>query len=143
MILPIFQPPLAPVKNKIETLKKGQTLITLLIFILVLITITLTSVSIVISNAQNTAGTSQTIDAYYAAEAGVEDAMLQLLRNPDYTGGAINVSQTATAVTTITHPGQYIVTSIGKSGLYTRIIRANLDYTNNNLTVISWQELFQ
>ncbi len=143
MILIIFQPLSASVKNNTIKTKRGQTLITLLIFILVLITVAMTSVSIIISNAQVTTGTGQSIEAYYAAEAGIENASLQLLRNQDYTGETIQVSPSATAIVTVTNNGQYTVLSKGMSGGFTRVIQAKLDYTNNVLTIISWQQLFQ
>jgi len=143
MTLLIFPPHLAFVKNnKISSIKKAQTLITLLIFIMVAITIATTSVSIIISNAQNTAGTGQSIEAYYAAEAGIENAALQLLRNTEYVGEIIQISSYVSTEINVSHNGYYIITSKGKSGVYTRVIQAKLDYTDNVLTIISWQELF-
>jgi type II secretory pathway component PulK len=143
MRLLIFQQLLEPVKNNPLLIRRGQTLVVFLIFILVAVTIATTSVSIIISNAESTRGAAQSLEAYYAAEAGIENATLQLLRNVDYAGETIQINSTATAEISVSHNGSYRVISTGRSGVYTRAIQANLDYTNNVLSVISWQELFQ
>ncbi len=123
--------------------RKGQTLITLLIFIIVMMTIAATSTSIIISNAQNTSSTSQSMEAFYAAEAGVENALLQLLRNPEYTGETIQIQTDSTVQIQVSHTSGYTVVSKGISGSFTRIIQANVNYTDNVLSVISWKEIYQ
>jgi len=143
MMLLIFPPPLESVKNNFFYNRKGQTLITLLVFMLVAISIMATSVSIIISNSQSTRGTGQSMEAYYAAEAGIENASLQLLRNSEYTGEKLYISDMVTADIIATHSAQYVVTSTGKSGSFTRVIQATFDYTNNVLGVISWKEIYQ
>jgi len=143
MTLLIFQQLLVFVKNNSRSKKRGSTLITLMIFILVMLAIASTSVSIIISNAQNTSGAGQSMEAYYAAEAGIENASLQLLRNPDYEGETIYLSPTSSVSISVSRSGFYEVLSTGKSGQFTRILQAKLDYTNNILSVISWKEVFQ
>jgi len=142
MMLHIFQPLLASVRNNYRFTKRGSTLITLMIFIFVMLTIASTSVSIIISNAQSTAGAGQTMEAYYAAEAGIENASLQLLRNPEYAGETIQLSPTSSVTISVSRNGTYDVLSTGKSGQFTRILMAKLDYTNNILSIISWKELY-
>ena len=142
MKLFIFRQHLASVKNNFLQNRSAQTLVVLLVFILVSITIAMTSVSIIISNAQNTQGAAQSMEAYYAAEAGIENASLQLLRNPNYTGEILQISSGTTAEIEVTHDTDYVVISTGISGGYTRVIQANLDYTNTILSVISWTELY-
>ncbi len=131
-------------KNNTNSInRRGQTLVILLIFILVAITIATTSVEVIITNAQTTSAAAQSMEAYYAAEAGVENAAIQLLRNPNYAGETIQISPTSTAKITVSINGYYKVISVGTSGDFKRVLQANLDYTNNVLSVISWQELFQ
>lgn len=116
-------------------------LITLLVFIMVALSIAATSVSIIMTNAQSTQSTGQSMEAYYAAETGIENASLQLLRNPDYTGETVYINERVSTVIDATHSAQYVVTATGRSGIFTRKIQAILDYTDNVLSVISWQEL--
>lgn len=121
--------------------RRGQMLITLLVFIMVALSIAATSVSIIMTNAQSTQSTGQSMEAYYAAETGIENASLQLLRNPDYTGETVYINERVSTVIDATHSAQYVVTATGRSGIFTRKIQAILDYTDNVLSVISWQEL--
>lgn len=106
------------------------------------ITIATTSVSVIITNAQSTAATAQSMEAYYAAEAGVENATLQLLRNPSYTGETLQITSDTTSQIVVENSPSYVVTATGKSGRYTRVIRANLNYTNSILSVVSWTEIY-
>lgn len=142
MKLLIFQQHSEFVKNNFFNNQRAQTLVVLLIFILVAITIATTSVSVIISNAQSTRGAGQSMEAYYAAEAGIENASLQLLRNPEYTGETLQINSMVTAEIVATHSAQYVVTSTGRSGSFTRVLQATFNYTDNILSIISWQELF-
>lgn len=142
MRLHIFQQHWASVKNNTTSNKRAQTLVVLLIFIMVAITIAMTSVSILISNAESTRSAGQTMEAYYAAEAGIENASLQLLRNPNYTGEILQVSADTTVEIIVTHSSDYVVMATGTSGGFTRVIEAKLDYTDNILSIISWTELY-
>lgn len=144
MRLFIFQQHLEYVKNNmnINRIRKSQTLVVLLIFMLVAVTIATTSVAIIISNAQNTRSAGQSMEAYYAAEAGIENASLQLLRNPEYSGETLQINSSTTVDITATHSAQYVVTSTGRSGAFIRVLQATFNYTDNILSVISWQELF-
>lgn len=83
------------------------------------------------------------MEAYYAAEAGVENALLQLLRNPEYTGETIQIQTDTTAQIQVSHASGYIVISKGISGSFTHIIQANVNYTDNVLSVSSWKEIYQ
>lgn len=143
MKLLIFQQLLEFVKNNLQKNRHGQTLVLLLIFILVAITIATTSVSILISNAQSIRESSQSMEAYYAAEAGIENAVLQLLRNPEYTGETLYITDSVNAVIVVTKDSQYEIISTGTSGIFSRIIQANVNYTNNVLSVTSWKELYK
>jgi type II secretory pathway component PulK len=123
--------------------RKGQTLITLLVFMIVALTVAATSVSIIITNAQKSTASIRSMEAYYAAEAGIENASLSLLRDPTYAGETLQVTTEATAVISVTYDGQYTVLSKGTVGDFTRTIMAKFDYTNSVLSVVSWQEIYQ
>ncbi len=124
-------------------IRSGQTLITLLIFIIVSVTVAATSVSIIITNAQKTTASASSMEAYYAAEAGIENASISLLRNPQYGGETITLSPSASVETTVTFNGQYTVVAKGTAHGFTRTIEAVFDYTDTILTVITWRELYQ
>ncbi len=123
-------------------IRSGQTLITLLIFIIVSVTVAATSVSIIITNAQKTTATASAMEAYYAAEAGIENASISLLRNQNYIGETIQLTPTTSVETFVTFDGQYRVVATGSAHGFTRTIEAIFDYTDTILTIVSWREMF-
>lgn len=74
------------------------------------------------------------------AESGVENALIRLLRDPDFTGenliftgGTANVSVTGTTNKTIV--------SQSNVGNNVRKIEVQAQYNNNILTITSWKEI--
>lgn len=130
------------VKNNKQKIIKGNSLITLLIFMVVAITIAATSVAVIINNVQNTHTIKQGFSAYYAAESGVENAALQLLRNPGYTGETLMIGDDTAVISVTGGPYIYTIKSVGKNGGFTRTIESVIDYTDNIMTVVSWRELY-
>ena len=122
--------------------RKGQTLVILLIFIIVAISIATTSVSVIITNAQKTLTLNKSTEAYYAAEAGIENASISLLRDSTYAGETIQIQTGITAEVGVIYNGKYVVTSKGISGGAHRTIQAIFSYTNSVLALESWQEVF-
>lgn len=120
--------------------ESGQALLTFLIFIIIALTLTASSVAILISNSQNTTSVQQSVYAEKGAESGIENALLQLLRNPAYSGEVITIDN-GTVTITVTDSDPHIVTSVGKSGDYIKTIRATIGYTDNILSIISWSEI--
>ncbi|MEK7633707.1 MAG: pilus assembly PilX N-terminal domain-containing protein [Patescibacteria group bacterium] len=117
---------------------KGQVLVTLLMFVLVAMTVITSAVIIVIANTRAASEVQQGIDAYYVAEAGAENALMRLLRDPNYTGETLPSIGEGTAVITVT--GSTIV-SQGQVNNLTRKIQVNISYNNNQMTVTNWQEI--
>lgn len=123
----------------------GQTLIALLIFMMLAITITTTSVTITIINAQTTNSYSFGQQAFQAAETGIEDALEQLMRNPNYTitNGTLalnsntNVKINVSGTTTKTITSEATVTGIGT---YVRKITATATIASNIVTLQTWDE---
>src|SRR5258706_10355753 len=66
--------------------QQGQALITLLFFMVMGITITSAAVVILVTNIRASSSVEQGLTAYYIAESGAEEGMLQILRNPLYAG---------------------------------------------------------
>ncbi len=127
------------VKNN-QPKELGQTLVLLLIFIVVALTVMATTVSVIITNTQNASITEQSNNAVYIAESGIENATLRLLRDPSYTGETLSIDN-GSAQVTVYGSDPYIVTSIGKSGLYIHTLQATIGYTDNILTILSWEEV--
>jgi len=121
--------------------QQGQTLVILLFFLVLSITITTAAVFMNYANAQSTTKIVQGNDAYVIAESGMENALLQLLRNPSYTGETMT-SNGGTAVTTVTGVGtqasQFVITATGTSANnFIRTVQTDAYFDSTNTFVVS------
>ena len=121
-------------------MQKGQTLITLIIFMVLSVTVVSAAVAVLFINTSSTSTLGNGVEAYYIAEGGAENAVLRLLRNPNYTGETLTVGD-GIATITVTGTDPKTILSVGKIGNFTRQIQVVAGYTNNILTVSSWKEL--
>jgi type II secretory pathway component PulK len=122
-------------------MKKGQTLVILLVFVMIAVIVTTASIILAIANIQASGRQVLSGQAYDIAESGIEDALLTLLRNPFYTGETLTVGD-GTATIVITGTGDNTVTSAGRLGNYVRTIQATTTYFGGIMTITSWQEIF-
>lgn len=82
--------------------------------------------------------------AYYAAEAGISDAIMKIARNKNYSADySLSVNGgTANIAFDMSVPNQTKITSAGAINNYTKKIQAILNVTQNGkVTVASWNEL--
>ena len=122
-------------------INSGQTLITLIIFMGMSVTIVSAAVAVLFINTSATSTIGSGIEAYYIAEGGAENAILRLLRNPNYLGETLQVGQ-GTATITVTGADPKTIVSLGKIGNFSRQIQVVAGYTDNILTVSSWKEIY-
>lgn len=116
---------------------KGQALVSLLMFILVAMTVITATITTVISNTRSASEGQQSVDAYYVAEAGAENALMRLLRDPSYTGETLPVGNN-TAIITVSGS---TITSVGQVNNLARTIQVTTSYNNNQMIVTSWREI--
>lgn len=119
---------------------KGQALVTLLIFVIITITVTAASVTLTILNSTANSNLEQAELTYYIAESGAENAVLRLLRNPNYTGEVLPVGN-GSATIQVTGATSKVVNSEGNLGNFSRKIQLQIQYTNNILSITSWKEI--
>jgi len=120
--------------------QKGQALVTLLFFILMSLTITTGAIIIIITNSVSASKVQEGTLAYYVAESGVENALLRLLRDPNYTGETLMVGS-GTTIITVSGDNPKTVLSIGQNGNFKRKIQTQLNYNNGYYTFSNWKEL--
>lgn len=119
--------------------KKGQALIVLITFAAIASTI-IASVLLVSININAASGKIQVgNEALDVAEAGVENALLRLLRDPSYTGETLTVGS-GSATITVTGTNPKTITSLGIVGSHRRTIQAVASDSAGVLTVTSWRE---
>lgn len=122
--------------------QNGQALISLLVFMIIAITITSAAVIITITSTVNTSKVSQGTSAFYIAEAGVENALIRLLRDPSYTGETLVVDGGSTEIS-VSGTNPYTVVSAGSYGDFLRTVEVTVLFDNNNvMTITNWEELF-
>lgn len=126
--------------------QSGQALITLLFFMIIGITLIVAASIVTLENVSSTSAAEQGTIAYFAAESGIEDALLQLLRYPSssstpYTGGTVTYSQGQAKITLSTSGNTITVTSVGTFLNATRKIQVQETNGVNGWQVTSWQEI--
>lgn len=125
---------------RIFNFQQGQALVTLLFFSLVAITITSAAVIVTITQAKSGNAIGISHETYYLAESGVENALLRLLRDPNYTGEQL-VLPNGTISISVSGVNPKVITSQITFGGILRKVQVQVDYTNNVLTVLSWKEI--
>lgn len=120
--------------------QRGQALVTLLFFVLISLTITSAAIVIIITSASATSEFEEGILAYNAAESGIENALLRLLRDPSYTGETLAID-TASAVISVTGSNPKTVVSVGQNGKFRRTVQAQMNYNSGYYTFSSWKEI--
>lgn len=120
----------------------GQALIILLFFTLIAVTITSTAVLIITTNSLSGTRLQQGSIAYEIAKSGIENAKLQLLRNPDYQGETIMINEGTVSIQVSSNSGIFIITSTGQIGNYKRKSQVNAMYQNYQFTFSSAKEVY-
>lgn len=117
----------------------GQTLVALLIFMMVAITLTTAAAAITLINTQTNTVYATGEIALQIAESGAENAVQQLLRNPNYTGETMTIGN-GTATITVSGTTTKTITSIGSLNNLARTVTVVESYSNNVLSETSWNE---
>lgn len=123
-------------------MKKGQTLVSLIVVVAMSIIIISTVLGLVISNSINTSIIQQSSLVRSAAESGMENALLQLLRNPDYLGETItsNINGYQTVITVTGDETNKTLESTATSLNYRRKIVVEITYNENIMQINSWRD---
>jgi hypothetical protein len=119
--------------------KNGFAAVTLIIFMAIALTITTAATTIIVVNNISASQSARSLQAYYLAESGMEEGIINYLRNPNYTGtnGDIDMGE---GIVNVSITGGTMV-SIAKVAGFERTLNAQLNY-NGSLTVSDWKEVF-
>ena len=120
--------------------QSGQTLVTLLVFIVVATAVTSTAVAILINTTRSSSILGESIKATQIADSGAENALLRLLRDPNYTGETLTVGE-GTAIVSVTGSDPKTITSTGTIGNYKKTVQVIVTY-NNTMSVSSWNYVY-
>ena len=120
--------------------KPGQALVTLLVFTAAALTITAGAVIVTILNTQGTTKYELGEEALQIAEAGADNAILRVIREPSYVGETVSIG-TGTATITISGTSTKTIVSEGTNGDFKRKVQVVGNLTNNAFTQTSWAEI--
>lgn len=126
---------------------QGQALITLLFISVIGMTIIAASAIFIFQNIQGASVAEQGVGSYYVAEAGIQEALLRMLRNPNYTGTplgqplSVNTASVSGSVVIQVSTSSGIITSIGTYNNSVRKIQVQTVYNNGVLNISSWKEV--
>lgn len=118
----------------------GHALVPLLIFITVGMLIVMMSIALVIMDSTIISSFQQSNSAKYLAESGAENAIMNLLRNPNYVGETLTIGS-GTVTTVVTGSNPFIITATGRSNGFSKTLEVQVTPDAGLLTVTSWQEL--
>lgn len=122
--------------------KRGQALITMLFIIVIGVLIATGAVFVLYTNTAVASSDELGLGAKAAAESGIENGILRLIRNPAYTGETLTLTGNRTAVVTVASSSSIFITSTGTQGNISRQVQAALQYVQGILTIVSWKEIF-
>lgn len=122
--------------NKIK-FQNGQAVITVLFIMIISVSI-ITALTIMIYNSVISGSNMEQGEiAYYSAETGAQNAILRLLRDPNYAGETLSINDG----TVVTQVSAGIITSTAHINNSIRKVEVQTVYNNNVLTVSSWKEI--
>jgi Tfp pilus assembly protein PilX len=120
---------------------KGQVMITMLYIMVIGMLVTTGATYALISNTQSSTTYELGSRAMSAAESGLENAVLRLIRDPAYTGEVLTIDTQSTATISVSTASGTIITSQGDTNGVIRHMQAEIGYTGSVLTITSWKEL--
>ncbi len=121
--------------------QEGQTLVTLLVFSVMAISVAAASVAIMINTSRATHITESRVRVMGAAESGIENAILRLIRNPSYSGETLILDDNTITIT-VTGTDTKTIQATAANGLFRHTIEATASYIDNRLTVTSWNTVY-
>lgn len=124
--------------NCINARQHGSSIITILVFMVVISTVVTTSVAIALNNARATNIATQGLQAEMVAQSGAENALLRLLRDPNYTGEILSMDDGTATISVVSNT----ITSVGKTTTAEHTTQVDFTYNDNILTVTSWSDVF-
>ena len=120
--------------------QSGSALITLIVFSVIGMIVVTGAVAVTLETSRGTSREAIAIEVLSAAEAGADNAILRLLRNPNYSGETLTMG-TGTVTITVTGNSTKTITSTALDNGHQRTIQVVGSFANDVFTVSSRQEI--
>ena len=122
-------------------MKNGQALISVLFIAIIGMTIATGAITSLMSVFAKTGKEEVAALAYEAAEGGVENGIMRIVRDPNYTGETLTFDASTTAIVSVSTASGVVITSVGAVGSVERKIVVTGHFTNLIWSVDSWVEI--
>lgn len=119
---------------------EGQALVSLLVFMIVAITVTSAAVAVILVTSVQSTKFELAELVHNLADSGIENAFIQLLRNPAYAGETMTTIEDTVQIS-VTGTNPLTITSQAQSGTFEKTAIAVVDLSDNQLTLLSWDEV--
>ncbi len=120
----------------------GMALVTVIVFSGLAMVVITAGVSLSILTSQANLGFLQGQKALYVAEAGAEEALIRLLRNPAFTEETLPIDGGTAIINVSDSAGIKVITVEGQVAWAKRRIVVEVDDSSGMMVVNSWQEQF-
>lgn len=120
---------------------RGHALVVLLFFMILAITVITASVALMIASSSSTTLFVSGNSAKTIAESGIENALVRLLRNPNYNGEVLTVNSGRARITVSGDETKTII-SEGVLDDSVKKIEVTATFGNNMYSISSWKEIF-
>lgn len=126
--------------SRSRTHQPGHILVVVLLVMLIgIFTITMAA-SMIITTSQAHGSRMQSNSLRTAAESGVENAILNVLRDPAYTGETINIDGVDVGI--VVQPGSpTTITATATGEQQKHVYRVTVDRINGMLSITSWTQI--
>jgi len=122
----------------------GQAMIAILLVLALAIIFINTAAVIYLTETDFSFNSRKSNEIYYNTESGLENAILQLLRQPNYSGESLTFDDSNVTINVTAGPGgnQKTITATGKSNSnkFIRILTSIVEINNRLLNLVSWRE---
>lgn len=119
----------------------GQALVVLLMFVTVAMMVGIAATLLSSYALSSTTRVEQAQSALDVSESGMENALIRLLRDPDYAGETLTLPD-GVATITVTGLTTKTITSVGKVGSFVHTVTTSVTYSNGIYTITSWSDSF-
>jgi len=128
-------------KNNTINYESGHTLVTILVFTVVALAVVTASVNAIITITRSTAVLERHIIVTQAAESGIENAILRLLRDPSYNGEILTIND-ITVIITLAGSDPKVISASSQYFGEKQTIEVTVTYNENRLTISSWNYVY-
>lgn len=115
-------------------------MVLLLFFVLMAMTFAATAIFMSVVGSSSIAALENGVEARELADSGAENALLRLVRDPEYVGETYPDGSVTISVAPQEFPKTITVTA--KVRDFTRIVEVLVGYDNNVFSVTSWKEKY-